>query len=29
LGNRMGALKVAAQGPQNYQLDFSPLDCGL
>lgn len=28
LGNRMGALKVAAQGPQNYQLDFSPLDCG-
>ena len=29
LGNRMVALKVAAQGPQNYQLDFSPLDCGL
>lgn len=27
LGNRMGALKVAAQGPQNYQLDFDPLSC--
>ncbi len=27
LGNRLGALKVAAQGPQNYQLDFDPLNC--
>ncbi len=24
LGNRMGALKIAAQGPQNYRLDFEP-----
>jgi adenosine kinase len=24
LGNRMGALKVASRGPQNYQLDFVP-----
>lgn len=24
LGNRMGALKVASRGPQNYQLDFAP-----
>lgn len=24
LGNRVGALKVAARGPQNYQLDFDP-----
>ncbi len=24
LGNRMGALKIAAQGPQNYRLDFDP-----
>jgi len=24
LGNRMGALKIAARGPQNYQLDFDP-----
>ncbi len=24
LGNRMGALKVAVQGPQNYVLDFDP-----
>lgn len=26
LGNRMGALKIAQRGPQNYQLDFDPLD---
>ena len=25
LGNRVGALKVAAKGPQNYVLDFDPL----
>ena len=25
LGNRMGALKIAARGPQNYVLDFSPV----
>ena len=25
LGNRMGALKIAARGPQNYVLDFQPL----
>lgn len=25
LGNRMGALKIAARGPQNYALDFQPL----
>ncbi len=25
LGNRMGALKIAARGPQNYQLDFDPV----
>ena len=24
LGNRMGALKVAERGPQNYVLDFDP-----
>ncbi|MEG0922835.1 MAG: carbohydrate kinase family protein [Comamonas sp.] len=24
LGNRMGALKIASRGPQNYQLDFDP-----
>ncbi|MDY0106167.1 MAG: carbohydrate kinase family protein, partial [Giesbergeria sp.] len=24
LGNRLGALKIAARGPQNYTLDFSP-----
>ncbi|MDR3065707.1 MULTISPECIES: carbohydrate kinase family protein [Comamonas] len=24
LGNRMGALKIAHRGPQNYQLDFQP-----
>ena len=24
LGNRMGALKIAARGPQNYELDFDP-----
>ena len=24
LGNRMGALKVAERGPQNYVLDFAP-----
>ena len=24
LGNRMGALKIASRGPQNYQLDFQP-----
>jgi len=25
LGNRMGALKIAARGPQNYVLDFVPV----
>lgn len=25
LGNRMGALKIAARGPQNYVLDFQPV----
>ncbi|MGP1629914.1 MAG: carbohydrate kinase family protein [Giesbergeria sp.] len=25
LGNRMGALKIATRGPQNYQLDFTPI----
>ena len=25
LGNRVGALKVAAKGPQNYTLDFDPV----
>ena len=25
LGNRLGALKVAARGPQNYVLDFDPV----
>lgn len=25
LGNRVGALKIASKGPQNYRLDFSPL----
>ena len=25
LGNRMGALKIAARGPQNYALDFDPM----
>ena len=24
LGNRMGALKIASKGPQNYTLDFDP-----
>lgn len=24
LGNRVGALKIAQRGPQNYQLDFDP-----
>ena len=24
LGNRLGALKLAQRGPQNYQLDFTP-----
>ncbi len=24
LGNRLGALKIAQRGPQNYQLDFVP-----
>jgi len=24
LGNRLGALKIAQRGPQNWQLDFSP-----
>jgi len=24
LGNRMGALKIASHGPQNYRLDFAP-----
>ena len=24
LGNRMGALKIASRGPQNYTLDFDP-----
>jgi len=24
LGSRMGALKIATRGPQNYQLDFTP-----
>ncbi|MCE1249849.1 MAG: carbohydrate kinase family protein [Comamonadaceae bacterium] len=24
LGNRLGALKIAQRGPQNYQLDFDP-----
>ena len=24
LGNRLGALKIAARGPQNYTLDFDP-----
>lgn len=26
LGNRVGALKIAQRGPQNYVLDFSPAD---
>ena len=25
LGNRVGALKIAQSGPQNYRLDFDPL----
>jgi adenosine kinase len=25
LGNRLGALKIAQRGPQNYTLDFDPL----
>ena len=25
LGSRMGALKIASRGPQNYQLDFTPV----
>ena len=24
IGNRLGALKIAARGPQNYELDFDP-----
>ena len=28
LGNRMGALKVAQRGPQNYRLDFDPQSVG-
>ena len=28
LGNRVGALKVAAKGPQNYVLDFDPATLG-
>jgi adenosine kinase len=24
LGNRVGALKIAQRGPQNYTLDFTP-----
>ena len=24
LGNKLGALKIAARGPQNYTLDFKP-----
>lgn len=27
LGNRVGALKIASKGPQNYTLDFNPADC--
>ena len=26
LGNRVGALKIAQRGPQNYTLDFSPTE---
>ncbi|MFN9728519.1 carbohydrate kinase family protein [Acidovorax sp.] len=26
LGNRVGALKIAHRGPQNYALDFDPMD---
>ena len=26
LGNRVGALKIAQRGPQNYTLDFSPAE---
>jgi len=26
LGNRLGALKIAARGPQNYTLDFNPAE---
>ena len=25
LGNRLGALKIAQRGPQNYTLDFAPV----
>ncbi|MCO5111948.1 MAG: carbohydrate kinase family protein [Burkholderiaceae bacterium] len=28
LGNRLGALKIAARGPQNYTLDFDPASLG-
>ena len=28
LGNRMGALKVAQRGPQNYRLEFDPQSVG-
>ncbi|WP_042428683.1 carbohydrate kinase family protein [Comamonas granuli] len=28
LGNRLGALKIAARGPQNYVLDFDPALLG-
>ena len=26
LGNRVGALKIAQRGPQNYVLDFAPVE---
>lgn len=26
LGNRVGALKIASKGPQNYRLDFTPAE---
>ncbi|MGL4436678.1 MAG: carbohydrate kinase family protein [Giesbergeria sp.] len=29
LGNRMGALKIAARGPQNYTLDFDPATLAI
>lgn len=28
LGNRLGALKIAVHGPQNYTLDFDPASLG-
>ena len=28
LGNRLGALKIAVRGPQNYTLDFDPASLG-